>query len=92
MASTESERQPWPARLHGKRATIRTAYGDVYRGTLRRTRVGWRMGDPVNGPGAAWYDEAMMMVDLEAPMRCPTTDKPARSFPDVERVEELDHA
>jgi hypothetical protein len=50
------------------------------------------MGDPVNGPGAAWYDEAMMMVDLEAPMRCPTTDKPARSFPDVERVEELDHA
>lgn len=59
---------------------MRTAYGEVYRGTLRRTRVGWRMGDPVNGPGAAWYDEIMEMVDLAAPSACP----------DIERVEELD--
>ena len=82
----------WPDRLDGHRATVRLTEDAVYRGTLRRTRAGWRMGDPVHGPGVAWYDDQMLMYDGEAPRRCPTTSLCAVDIEDVERVPEIDAA
>lgn len=74
--------------LHGQRVSVLLHGGDCYRGVLHRTSVGWRIGDPVNGPGAAFYDDAVTRFDAAAPDAI--AGHRVADLPDVPHIPALD--